>query len=66
MFLLKEFNKIDFTNFYRKNNNTPCRIFKNILKNVYSTDTLKKYVKISEFGFEIIKDFTREFDKTNS
>ena len=68
MFLLKEFNYIDFVGI---GNNKYTRatfesnFFGQMLEKLYPKEILDEYIKRTQFGFEIIKDFDREVKKEN-
>ena len=63
MFLLKEFSYIDFVGignnkYTRATFESEC--FGQMLEKLYPTEILDEYIKRTQFGFEIIKDFDRE------
>ena len=66
MFLLKEFSYIDFVGignnkYTRAKFDSEC--FGQMLEKLYSKEILDEYIKRTQFGFEIIKDFDREVKK---
>ena len=63
MFLLKEFNYIDFVGignnkYTRAKFDSEC--FGQMLEKLYPKEILDECIKRTQFGFEIIKDFDRE------
>ena len=68
MFLLKEFSYIDFVGignnkYTRAKFESEC--FGQMLEKLYPKEILDEYIKRTQFGFEIIKDFDREIKEEN-
>ena len=63
MFLLKEFNYIDFVGVGREvytRARFESNLFGQMLERLYPKEILNKHIERTPFGFEIIKDFDRE------
>ena len=62
MFLLKEFSYINFVGIGNKYTlaTFESNFFGQMLEKLYPKEILDEYIKRTQFGFEIIKDFDRE------
>lgn len=62
MFLLKEFSYINFVGIGNKYTRAEfeSKHFGQMLEKLYSKEILDEYIKRTQFGIEIIKDFDRE------
>lgn len=62
MFLLREFSYIDFVGIGNKYTRAEfeSKHFGQMLEKLYPKEILDEYIKKTQFGFEIIKDFDRE------
>ena len=63
MFLLKEFSYIDFVGVGREvytRARFDSNFFGQMLEKLYPKEILNEYIRGTQFGFEIIKDFGRE------
>ena len=68
MFLLKEFNYIDFVGIGREvytRARFESNFFGQMLEKLYPKEILNEPIRRTQFGFEIIKDFDREVKEGN-